>query len=164
MIAAAAPFFELSDFSDISFRDTLGRLVLCKGVYDLTHAGHVASLAAASYEGDTLAVALASDESVRRRKGPGRPILTLQERITIVSNLKMVDIVTVYDDERPYTLLTQVKPSVYCATHLFWLKDAERADLESLGVELRILPRPDFSSTTAIVRSIIEAKARAEGF
>lgn len=164
MIAEEAPVVALSEFSHTGFRQSLGRLVLCKGAYDLTHAGHVASLVAASFEGDTLAVALATDESVRLRKGPGRPILTIQERIKIISNLKMVDIVTVYDDETPFKLLMQVKPSVYCATHLSWLKDGERLALESLGIELRVLPRPEYSSTTDIVHSLTRVVAKDGGF
>jgi rfaE bifunctional protein nucleotidyltransferase chain/domain len=162
MIANAAPLVDLSEFSNTVFRKSLGRLVLCKGVYDLTHAGHVASLAAASVEGDTLAVAIASDESTRLRKGPGRPILTLPERLTIVSNLRMVDIVTIYNDETPLSLLVQVKPAVYCATHLSWLKEEERRTLESLDIELRVLPRPKWSSTSAIVQSIEQAIGAGE--
>ena len=155
MIVDPAPLVELADLRRDAVRKALGNFVLCKGVYDLTHAGHVASLAAASMEGDSLIVALATDESVRLRKGPGRPILPLRERITIVSNLKMVDVVTVYDEERPFSLLEQLRPSVYCATHLAWLKDEERATLEELGIKFRILPRPSYSSTTEIVKSII---------
>lgn len=163
MITEPAPLVELSEFSHSAFRESLGRLVLCKGVYDLTHAGHVASLAAASTEGDRLAVALATDESVRMRKGPGRPVLTLKERITIVSNLKMVDMVTVYDEETPLSLLMQVKPAVYCATHLSWLKREERLALESLGIEFRVLPRPRFSSTTEVIQSIAQALTGGKG-
>jgi rfaE bifunctional protein nucleotidyltransferase chain/domain len=163
MRSAPARMVDLSAFRDPGLRSSFGCLVLCKGVYDLTHAGHVASLIEASSRGDTLVVALASDESVRRRKGPGRPILTLEERSIIVSNLKMVDIVTVYDDETPLSLLKVVRPAVYCATHLAWLSDDERAELESLGIELHILPRPGYRSTTAIVRSVTEAAARNQG-
>jgi rfaE bifunctional protein nucleotidyltransferase chain/domain len=163
MKSAPARVVRLSEFCDPEFRGSLGRLVLCKGVYDLTHAGHVASLTAASNRGDTLVVALASDESVQQRKGPGRPILTLEERAIIVSNLRMVDIVTVYDDETPLSLLKVVRPAVYCATHLAWLSDDDRVELESLGIEILVLPRPEYRSTTAIVRSITATAGGNQG-
>jgi bifunctional ADP-heptose synthase (sugar kinase/adenylyltransferase) len=88
---------------------------------------------------------------------PARGGPSLAERTTIVSNLKMVDIVTVYDNKTPLSLLKVVRPAAYCATHLAWLSDDDREELESFGIELLILPRPECRSTTEIVRSITAA-------
>lgn len=152
----AAPLVSLEHLSDNDFRETLGTIVLTKGVYDLTHSGHIKSLWKASELGDCLVVALASDESVRQRKGRSRPIMRLQERMTIVSSLKMVDYITVYDNISPYSLIKTVRPHLFCASHFNYLTGLERHSLSSLNIELRKLPRPSERSTSDIVDRILE--------
>lgn len=154
MLVEEAAFVQPGQFHDATYRSSLGRIVLCKGVYDLTHAGHVESFRMASAEGDTLVVGLATDESVHARKGHGRPILTLDERVKIIRNIRVVDIVTTYDETTPFALIEQVRPAVFCATHVDWLTQDEEIELANSGIEIRILPRPSRRSTSEIIRAI----------
>ena len=158
MLSEDAALVPADQFADATYRTTLGRIVLCKGVYDLTHAGHIESLRMASAEGDSLVVGLATDDSVRLRKGNGRPILTLEERIKIISNVRPVDVVTTYDEATPFTLIEQVKPAVFCATHVDWLTREQEDQLTSWGVEVRILPRPRARSTSQLINAILSSQ------
>lgn len=155
MLAQEAELVQPEQFSVPEYRRSLGEIVLCKGVYDLTHAGHVESLRLASLEGDSLVVALATDDSVRSRKGFSRPILKLQERIKIIRNLRMVDVVTTYDDATPFTVIKQIRPAVFCATHFDWLTQEQEEELSRYGVAPRILRRPDERSTSELIQAII---------
>ena len=82
-------------------REGRKRIVFANGAFDLLHAGHVRYLEAARAEGDWLAVGVNSDESVRRAKGPPRPIVPESERIEIVAALGCVDAVCVFEEDSP---------------------------------------------------------------
>ena len=136
----------------------LGVVVLCKGVYDLTHLGHIRSLWAAGAMGDTLVVALASDRSVRERKGTTRPVLTFRERVGILSGLRMVDFVVEYDDTSPMKVIEVVRPQILCVAHTAAFSQPELARMKELKIDLRILERPDERSTSDIIRAITESR------
>ena len=159
-----APAFVLSpsDFLSPAVRATMGTVVLVKGVYDLTHTGHIRSLWDASQYGDSLVVALADDASVRERKGPSRPILRLDERVAVISSLKMVDYIVAYREISPFHLISMICPDVFCATHFDSLTDHERGALSKLGVLLRQLPRPNERSTTDIIKDILASNTAHE--
>lgn len=88
------------------------RVAFTNGVFDILHVGHVRYLAAARRLGDLLVVGLNSDASVRRIKGPNRPITPQRERAEILLSLRSVDYVTVFDDETPYRLIKAILPDV----------------------------------------------------
>ena len=94
-------------------REAGRRLVLTNGCFDLLHAGHVRYLHAARQLGDALAVGLNSDDSVRRLKGPGRPINGEEDRAEVLAALESVDFVTVFDDDTAAELVRQIRPQVY---------------------------------------------------
>jgi rfaE bifunctional protein nucleotidyltransferase chain/domain len=152
----------VSDFSDPVFRSKLGQIVLAKGVYDLTHYGHVLSFWAAKQQGNTLVVAVATDESVQKRKGKGRPILTLDERVGIVSSLRMVDYVVTYDTNSPFEMVSAILPHCICATHFDFLSGDERRSLLSRGVRLEQLQRPQTKSTSDIINHIVNISTSRE--
>src|SRR5205823_10339147 len=81
-----------------------GRLVFTNGVFDLLHPGHVDILLAARREGDALVVGVNSDASVKRLKGPGRPVRTLEERSYVLAALAMVDAVVAFEQDTPLEL------------------------------------------------------------
>lgn len=88
-------------------------LVFTNGVFDILHAGHVQGLQVAKGLGETLLVAVNTDDSVRRmRKGPGRPINTLALRMQMLAALECVDLVTWFSSDTPLTLIEAVKPDV----------------------------------------------------
>lgn len=88
------------------------KVVFTNGVFDLIHAGHVDYLSKARKLGDVLIVGLNSDESVRRIKGEKRPILKQEERAFILSNLKPVDYVVLFDDDTPAQLISEIIPDI----------------------------------------------------
>src|SRR5687768_18505542 len=88
------------------WRDSLsGPLVFTNGVFDLLHPGHIDVLTAARAEGDSLIVGLNSDESVRRLKGPTRPVRNVAERAYVLAALEAVDAVVVFEQDTPLDLV-----------------------------------------------------------
>ncbi len=88
------------------------RVVFTNGCFDLLHVGHIEHLRQASELGDVLVVAINSDASVRRLKGPPRPVMSAGQRAALLGALECVDYVTVFDAETPEALLEQIRPDV----------------------------------------------------
>jgi rfaE bifunctional protein nucleotidyltransferase chain/domain len=92
-----------------------GRTVaFANGAFDLLHVGHLRYLTAAKAEADRLVVAINSDASVRRLKGPERPIVPEAERAELVAGLAAVDYVVLFDENTPAALLAALRPDVHC--------------------------------------------------
>ena len=102
------------------------RVVFTNGCFDLLHPGHVRYLAAARALGDLLVVGLNGDASVRRLKGPGRPILRLAERVEVLAGLAAVDHLIVFDEDTPRALVAALSPDVL-------VKGADWAENEIAG-------------------------------
>jgi rfaE bifunctional protein nucleotidyltransferase chain/domain len=90
-----------------------GRLVATGGCFDLLHPGHLSLLRQARALGDALVVCVNSDESVRRRKGPGRPIVPAADRMALLEALEPVDAVIMFDEDTPTALLETVRPDIW---------------------------------------------------
>ena len=88
------------------------KVVFTNGVFDLIHSGHVDYLSKAKELGDVLIVGLNSDDSVKRIKGDKRPILKQDERAFILSNLKPVDYVILFNDDTPEKLISEIIPDI----------------------------------------------------
>ena len=88
------------------------RVVLTNGCFDLLHAGHVASLSEAAACGDLLIVGMNSDQSIRRLKGNGRPIIGQSDRAAMLAALENVDLVVPFDEDTPHALLHVIRPDV----------------------------------------------------
>jgi len=88
------------------------KVVFTNGVFDLIHAGHVDYLSKAKKLGDVLIVGLNSDDSVKRIKGDKRPILNQAERAFILSNIKPVDYVVVFEEDTPANLISEIIPDI----------------------------------------------------
>ena len=96
-------------------RDARGagqRIVFTNGVFDILHPGHVRYLQAARAHGDLLIVGLNSDASVRRNKGPERPINPEHERAEVLAALACVDAVSIFDDDTPADIIRRVQPDI----------------------------------------------------
>ena len=89
------------------------RLVLANGCFDLLHVGHVRYLEGARRLGDVLLVGINSDRSVARLKGPGRPIMTAEERAELVGSLAAVDGVVIFDEDTADALVRALRPTVH---------------------------------------------------
>lgn len=130
------------------------RVVFTNGCFDLLHIGHVRSLEQARAQGDRLVVALNTDASVRRNKGPGRPIVPARQRAEVLAALACVDIVLLFAEATPLATIKALRPDVL-AKGGDWALDAivGRAEVESWGggiVRLREVPGV---RTTAIVEA-----------
>ena len=88
------------------------KVVFTNGCFDLLHKGHVHYLEQARRQGDVLVVALNSDSSVKRLKGPKRPLNSLEDRLEVIAALASVDYVTWFDTDTPLELIIQLKPDV----------------------------------------------------
>ncbi len=131
------------------------RLVFANGAFDLLHVGHVRYLEAARREGDWLAVAVNSDRSVARAKGPGRPVLPEAERAEIVAALACVDAVSVFEEDSPSALIAAIRPDVH-AKGTDYTADSvpERAAVAAYGGRTVIVGDPKDHATTDLIERI----------
>jgi rfaE bifunctional protein nucleotidyltransferase chain/domain len=134
-----------------------GTVVAAGGCFDLLHAGHVGLLQAARGIGDCLVVCVNSDASVRRRKGEGRPVSPLADRVRVLRALACVDAVAVFDENTPERLLAELRPDV-------WVKGGdyagaelpEAALLEEWGGQAVLLPYLNGRSSTGLLARAAE--------
>ncbi len=133
-------------------RATGGTLVATGGCFDVLHAGHVACLEAARRLGDGLVVLLNSDESVRRLKGPHRPVNRVEDRARVLAALDSVDAVVVFDEDDPRAALDALRPDVWAKGGDYGGTELPEADLvRSWGGRVVLLPYLDGRSTSAIL-------------
>jgi D-beta-D-heptose 7-phosphate kinase/D-beta-D-heptose 1-phosphate adenosyltransferase len=131
------------------------RIVLTNGCFDVLHRGHTRYLNQAKQLGDVLVVALNSDDSVRRLKGPERPINTVADRAAVVAALSCVDYVTVFDTPTPVPLIGKIRPDIYAKGGDYTPEMlAETEAVERFGGKVAILDYVAELSTTAVVRRI----------
>ncbi len=130
-----------------------GTVVATGGCFDLLHAGHVATLRAARGLGDCLVVCINSDESVRRLKGPTRPLVTAADRARVLEALEFVDAVVVFGEDTPTEVLDRLRPDVWAKGGDYAGADLpEAAVLRRWGGQAVVLPYLDGHSTTALVQ------------
>ena len=128
------------------------RVVFTNGVFDILHAGHVTYLEEARALGDVLVVGLNSDESVRRLKGPSRPINTQEDRALVLSALRCVDHVIVFDDDTPLAVITALIPDVLVKGGDYTRDTVVGADVvEQHGGSVVVIPLLEGRSTTSII-------------
>jgi rfaE bifunctional protein nucleotidyltransferase chain/domain/rfaE bifunctional protein kinase chain/domain len=133
-------------------RSAGGTVVATGGCFDLLHAGHVATLRAARGLGDCLVVCINSDESVRRLKGPSRPLVPAADRARVLEALEFVDAVVVFDEDTPTEVLDRLRPDVWAKGGDYAGADLpEAAVLRRWGGQAVVLPYLDGHSTTALV-------------
>ncbi|HEX5370593.1 MAG TPA: D-glycero-beta-D-manno-heptose 1-phosphate adenylyltransferase [Dehalococcoidia bacterium] len=138
------------------------RIVFTNGCFDIIHRGHVSYLSSAKALGDVLIVGLNSDDSVRRLKGPARPINSLNDRLEIVSALSSVDYIVPFEEDTPLHLIEAIRPDVYVKGGDYTIDTLPEAPLvRELGGEIQILPYVEDRSTTDIIRRI-EAMSAAK--
>lgn len=137
------------------------RVVFTNGCFDLLHVGHVRSLEQARRLGDRLIVALNTDASVRRLKGPSRPLVPARQRAEVVAALGCVDFVVLFREDTPLRTIVALRPDLLAKGGDWRLEDiVGRAEVESFGgrvVRLRELPGV---RTTAIIERAMKRIAR----
>lgn len=134
-------------------------LVLANGIFDLLHVGHVRYLAGARAAGRTLLVAVNSDESARRLKGPGRPLLPLAERLELLASLECVDWVAPFVGDDVKEVLRRLRPAIHAKGTDYTVESVpERAVAKELGVRTVIVGDPKNHASSELIGRI-----RAEG-
>jgi D-beta-D-heptose 7-phosphate kinase/D-beta-D-heptose 1-phosphate adenosyltransferase len=129
-----------------------GRVVFTNGVFDLLHPGHVDILTASRALGDALVVGVNSDASVRRLKGPTRPLRTEQERALVLAALESVDVVVVFDEDTPLQLIRALTPDVLVKGGDYTVETVVGAeDVLGRGGDVIIVPLTPGHSTTGTV-------------
>ena len=132
-----------------------GRVVFTNGVFDLIHAGHIDVLRQARERGDALVVGINSDASVRRLKGPSRPVCTENDRAVVVAALEAVDAVVVFDEDTPLELVKALEPDVLVKGGDYSVETVVGArEVQARGGEVVIVPLLTGRSTTSIVERL----------
>lgn len=143
---------ELTQFLDLNIGK---KIVFTNGCFDILHRGHVTYLAEARKLGDLLVVGVNSDASVKRLKGPERPINTEEDRCLVLSQLKSVDFTEIFAEDTPLNLILTVKPKVLVKGG-DWKIDqiVGGKEVQSMGGEVFSLNFVDGYSTTNLIEKI----------
>lgn len=137
-----------------------GTVVATGGCFDLLHAGHVRMLSAARALGDCLIVCLNSDDSVRRLKGPDRPLVPAADRAAVLAGLACVDAVALFTEDTPEQILEELRPDVWTKGADYAVEDLPEARLlERWGGQAVVLPYlPGRSTTTMLQQALSRAQ------
>lgn len=131
------------------------RVVFTNGGFEILHVGHVRSLEDARSRGDLLVVAVNSDASVRRNKGPKRPVTPEAERVEVLCALRCVDLVTIFDEPTVDGILRKVRPTVFAKGTDYTPENVpERATALEIGAEIAIVGDPKDHATTDLLERI----------
>ena len=156
---------ELGDLRETlkPLRNAGQRIVFTNGCFDILHAGHVRYLTAARREGDLLVVGLNSDQSVKRIKGPQRPLVSEQQRAEVLAGLWCVDYIVIFDDPDPLRVIQTLQPGVL-------VKGDDWAENQIIGADVvksdggRVVRVPVVSgiSTSRIIERIVQRFGSAD--
>lgn len=140
-----------------SFKTKALKVVFTNGCFDLIHSGHVDYLTKAKNLGDILIVGLNTDDSIRRIKGDKRPILKQDERAFILSNLKPVDYVCLFDEDTPANIISELIPDILVKGSDWAInKIVGRDVVEQNGGKVETIDFVNNQSTSNIINIILE--------
>ena len=140
-----------------TYKEKGQRVVFTNGVFDIIHRGHVEYLAKARALGAALFVGINSDESVRRIKGEKRPVVTLEDRAFVLSNLVPVDVVCAFNEDTPYNLIAAIVPDVLVKGADWKVDDIVGKDVVlAAGGKVETIDYIPNRSTSGIIERILE--------
>ncbi len=148
------------DIGEISkkLRDEGKKIVFTNGCFDLIHSGHIASFETARSFGDVLIVGVNSDASIKRLKGPHRPIVDEKNRIEVIRALSVVDYVVIFEEDTPLDLIQRIVPDVLVKGEDYRNKDIVGKEfVEANGGRVELIALVDGMSTTKIIEKILSA-------
>lgn len=157
-MSAADRVMSRDDLATLLAGHRAGRtVVFTNGCFDILHVGHLRYLEAAKALGDVLVVGVNSDASVRRLKGPERPVMGERERAEMVAGLKPVDYAVVFDDDTPVETIEALRPDVHVKGGDYAPDDLpEAATVRAYGGRVVIVPFVPGASTTEILAKVRE--------
>ena len=148
------PAERIEDFC-AALREAGQQVVFTNGCFDILHAGHVRYLNEARAQGDCLVLGMNSDESVRRLKGPERPINSELDRAEVVGALKSVDYVVLFGEQTAESLIAKVRPAVYVKGGDYTLDTLPEAKIvQSYGGRVHFVKMVEGRSTTNVIKKI----------
>ena len=130
------------------------KLVFTNGCFDILHRGHTQYLAFARAQGNALVVGLNSDTSVRRAKGPTRPVNNEQDRAFVLGSLRAVDFVVIFDEDEPHDLISQILPDVLVKGKDWAHYVSGRDIVEAHGGKVVLADMVEGKSTTATIERL----------
>ena len=133
-------------------------VVFTNGCYDVLHPGHIRLLESARSLGDVLILALNTDASVQRLKGPARPLISQNERAELARALQAVDAVTFFDEDTPRELIAALLPDILIKGADWAHFIAGREEVEAAGGKVLALPLEPGYSTTGILEEVLARK------
>jgi D-beta-D-heptose 7-phosphate kinase / D-beta-D-heptose 1-phosphate adenosyltransferase len=137
------------------------RIAFTNGCFDLLHAGHIQYLQASRAQGDVLIVGLNSDASVRRLKGPARPVIGEEDRAHLLAALACVDYVVIFEDDTPVELIRAVRPHVLTKGADYTVETVVGHDLvREWGGEVALIPLQEGRSTSGLIEKIVAGHRR----
>ncbi len=165
LLAAVSTDFKPTDVTHLTplldmYRQQGRRIVFTNGCFDILHSGHISYLSQAKALGDVLVVGINTDDSVRRLKGPTRPVNSVGDRIKVLSALSCVDHIVAFDEDTPIELIRAIRPHIFVKGGDYTRDRLPEADVvEQLGGVIKILPYVRERSTTRMIERI---RAHAE--
>ncbi len=152
--------YKLAEFLEVrrKLKKQGKKVVFTNGCFDLVHGGHVRLFQEAKKQGDVLVVALNDDASVRKLKGPSRPIFPLAERWEILEAIETIDYLTSFSEETPQEIIAALLPDVLVKGG-DWRPDevVGKKEVEAAGGKVVIVPYLKGHSTSSVIRKIIRA-------
>ena len=139
----------------VEWRRAGKKVVFTNGCYDILHPGHIRLLESARSLGDILILALNTDASVQRLKGPTRPLISQDQRAELAAALEAVDAVTFFDEDTPRELIAAVLPDVLIKGADWAHFIAGREEVEAAGGKVLALPLEPGYSTTGILEEVL---------
>ncbi len=137
-------------------------IVTTNGCFDILHVGHLRYLQACKEPGETLVVLVNSDASVRRLKGPQRPIVNESDRAELIAGLGCVDYVVLFEEDTPEPLLKQIQPNYHAKGAQYTPENLPEMDtLRRIGAAVRFVPMIENRSTTNVIDTILARAAAA---
>lgn len=130
-------------------------IVTTNGCFDIIHAGHVSCIEIAKSFGDLLVIGVNTDESVRKLKGPGRPVNPLEERMLVLAGLRTVDIVCSFADDTSVPFVQAIKPDVHVKGGDYVISEMPEAQVVAeVGGRIELAPLVGGRSTTRLLEKI----------
>ncbi len=137
-------------------------LAFTNGCFDILHAGHIQYLQFAREQADALCVAINSDASVQRHKGPKRPIIPQADRAALLCSLRCVDYVTIFDEDEPRIIISRILPDVLVKGNDWAHYVSGRDIVEANGGRVVLAEILEARSTTRIIQRILDAYGTEE--
>lgn len=151
--------FEIKELKNIisSLRNRGKRVVFTNGCFDILHMGHIKYLQKARDHGDLLVLGLNDDHSVKKLKGPRRPLINQDERANILAALNCIDYIILFSELTPENLIRELKPDILVKGGDYIINDVVGRDIvEGYGGRVEIVPFIEGYSTSGIVRKIVD--------